>query len=150
MNELRLSPGSQIILAPRFIDAANTVVRGVVRLPNGTFKEFDGALNDSNNPFIRDLMMQHTLEEIGFNTQKELAFHKKKEELDKRLLEDEQREEGLRLLAKAKAEALQLEIFQGDDHKEAKRLIRRAQSLLEVTALAAAALMVKIQEQNKH
>lgn len=145
MNELRLSPGSQIILAPRFIDNAQTMVRAVVRMPNGTFKEFDGALADEKNPFVRDLRMQHTLEEIKVNTEKEIAFQKKKEELDKRLIEDEQREESLRLLAKAKAEALQLDIFKDDEHKEAKRLIRRAQSLIEVTALTAAAMMIKLQ-----
>jgi len=145
MNELRLSPGSQIILAPRFIDANNTVVRGVVRLPNGTFKEFDGHLSDEHNPFVRDLKMQHTLEEIHANTLKESNFQKKKDELDKRLLEDEQREEGLRILAKAKAEALQIEVFADEKHKEVKRRIRRAQSVFEVTALTATALLLEIQ-----
>lgn len=143
-NELRLSPGSQIILAPRFIDGTHNVVRGIVRLPNGTFKEFDGHLSDEKNPFVRDLLMQHTLDEIRVNTEKELAFQKKKEELDKRLQEDELREEGLRILAKAKAEAMQMEIFQDDRHKEAKRRIRRAQTVFEVTALAAAAMMLDL------
>lgn len=147
MNELRLSPGSQIILAPRFLDPSRTVVRGVVRLPNGTFKEFDGHLADEANPFVRDLLMQHTLEEIAVNTEKEVTFQRKKAELDQRLLEDEQREEGLRQLARAKAEALQLEIFRDDEHKEIKRQIRRAQSRMEVTALAAAALMFNIRKE---
>lgn len=143
-NELRLSPGSQIIMAPYFIDAGQTIVRGVVRLPNGTFKEFDGSLVDEKNPFVRDLKMQHTLEEIKVNTTKVQNFQKKKEELDKRLQEDELREEGLRLLAKAKAEALQIEIFKDEKHKEAKRLIRRAQTILEVTAIAAGAMIKEL------
>jgi hypothetical protein len=144
MSEQRLSPGSQFIHSPKFIDPARTRVRGIVRIAGGTLKEFEGHLEEANNPFIRDLKMQYTLDEIALNTEKEGAFLKQKEELDRRLQEDEARDEGLRMLAKAKAEALGLEIFQNEAHKEVKRRIRRASSVFEVTALTATAFLAEL------
>lgn len=145
MNEIRLSPGSQYIHSPKFMDGARNRVKGIVKLANGTFKEFEGHLDESHNPFIRDLKLQYTVDEIQTNTEREHAFQKKKDELEKRLQEDEIREEGLRLLAKAKGEALALEIFQDDKHSEVKRKIRRAQTVFEVTALTATAFLIEIQ-----
>lgn len=141
-----LSPGSQFIHSPKYIDQSHTRVRGIVKLANGTMKEFEGHVEDSQNPFIRDLRIQYTLEEILKNTEKENIFLKKKEELERRMMEDDAREEGLRILAKTKAEALQLEIFQDDTHKEVKRRIRRASNVFEVTALTATAFLAQIQD----
>ena len=143
MENIQLSPNSLFIYSPRFIDQNKTRIRGIVRLNSGEFKEFEGHKDDEKNPFIRDLFLQYNLKEIEEISKKESLFHQKKALLEKRNLEDKQRDEELQALAQAKAQAFKLDIFQDDEFKDLKRKIRRASSIFEVTALSACAFMQK-------
>ena len=90
-KDIRLPTGAPVILHPKFTNDARTLVQAVVQSPmdEREVNLMEGDINDKRSPFIRDVFMQYTTEQIEENTQRAIKI----QELQRKNQETQQEEE---------------------------------------------------------
>ncbi len=140
IDRINLNPDSRYIYHPRYINTEKTILKAIVRFPDGSLNEIEAKKDDRNSALIRDIYLQYSEAEIEMYTHRELCMQSKMKVLFERHQEDQKRQEHLAKLFQAKTEALQIDCIQKSTDKTISRKIRSAKTATEVYGLVAMAL----------
>ena len=142
-DSIQFLPGSLTVLMPSYADADRQKIKAVVQFADGQYREVEGRVSDTGNPFIRDVFAQYSSSEIEMFTHRASIVQQKREELVRQESEDRRIEEERRATFAAKERALNMAEIQGCGDEELLRKIRRAKNSFEVLAWASVALGAK-------
>jgi len=98
---------------------------------------------EEGNPDWKEIFETFTVEEIDNTTKTYLAEHIKEREKRREIHKDEIERMKSDTLFDAKLEAFEIEIIKISKNREFKSRIRKAKSIMEVTALTAALIMLE-------
>lgn len=140
-SNMHLGPDSLVVYHPRYIDAAKTKIKAIVRTQDGKLVEMEASKSDSSAGLIRDIFCQYSEPELEMFTHRENCILQKLHDLNQRMQEDkkitDQREE----LFQAKSMALALPAIKDHADKELKHKIRKANSTFEVMAIVVTSMV---------
>ena len=140
---MHLGPDSLVIYQPRYINAAKTRIRAIVRMPDGKLTEMEANKDDTAAALIRDVFCQYSEAELEMFTHREFCILDKLRILNQRMAEDKKITDEREEVFQAKAKALALPQIRDHKDNEVRRAIRRAGSAYEVMALVIIALTEK-------
>jgi tRNA U55 pseudouridine synthase TruB len=138
-KELKLFPGSPSVFHPHYSGENGSLIRAIVKFPDGTLREMEALATERSGDFLRDVFAQYTEEEIQANTAREDALRDAHEELAKLAETERKRDEAREALFQAKSQAM--EISEVKANPAVGMRIRRAKNLTEVYSLSAMAMI---------
>ena len=147
-ESIQLSPDSVFVFHPRYANAEKTKVRALIRLNDGRFTEAETDIQDLRSPLRRDIFAQYTEDEIQYFTVRHHRLSEAKRLLDLRVLEDQKIASEREAVAQAKSQALSIPEVRDATDKTLRHRIRKAESVLEVTALTTMLLTMSFANQN--
>lgn len=140
-EDLQLFADSPFIFHPHYTAEDKLRIKAIVRFPDGRLSEMEAGTKEEGSAFLRDVYAQYTEGEIAANTQRELRLRQLREENERLVHEDREREENRAALFRAKAKTLEIPEVKACPDKALQARIRKARSEAEVYSLAALAML---------
>ena len=154
-NDIRLPTGAPVILHPKFTNDARTLVQAVVQSPmdEREVNMMEGDINDKRSPFIRDVFMQYTKEQIEENTQRAIKIQELQRKNHQDAQEEEKKEMRREQAFRAKSAVLGIDLVKNapntDVVRTLKKRLRTSNDELEITAFGAAIIYETVRHQHE-
>lgn len=154
-KEIRLPTGAPVILHPKFTNDARTIVQAVVQSPmdEREVNMMEGDINDKRSPFIRDVFMQYTTEQIEANTQRAIKIQELQRKNHETAQEEEKKEMRREQAFRAKSAVLGIDLVKNAPNTEVvrtlKKRLRTSNDQLEIQAFGAAIISETVRHQHE-
>jgi len=135
----------RIIKNPWWGNKEKTIVRCQFFMENGEILEASVSDTEEGNPDWYEIMETFGLEDIDKRTQAFIDAHEEQHRKEKEWRKDQQEKQRGDALFAVKLEAFEMDIIKNSKNRELKSMIRKAKSIMEVTAYASVLVMKELE-----